>query len=207
MLSKRLLAIAKNVFENDTVLDVGCDHGYLSLYLKKNKLCKEVYASDISDNALNVAKENFQKENVKIKTFLSDGFKDINIFFDTAVISGMGTNTILEIINNEKCPNKLIISSNNDNYLLRKSLNKLGIKIVDEEQVLERGHYYIVLYCLKNRKQKLNKRELKYGISNNEEYYTYLIQKNRELMQKVPFKKKIKLLFECLELYWVIKRK
>ena len=47
MNSKRIKALASDVSKKDTVLDVGCDHGYLSIYIKENKLCKEVYASDI----------------------------------------------------------------------------------------------------------------------------------------------------------------
>ena len=35
MNSERLLTIASFVEKNDTVLDVGCDHGYLDIYLKK----------------------------------------------------------------------------------------------------------------------------------------------------------------------------
>ena len=107
MNSERIKALAKEVSENDTVIDVGCDHGYLSIYLKQNNLCKEVYASDISENALNSARKNFQKYNLDIKTYVSNGFKDIPVSFDTAVIAGMGTNTILKILENEKTPNKL----------------------------------------------------------------------------------------------------
>lgn len=206
MNSERIKALAKEVSENDTVIDVGCDHGYLSIYLKQNNLCKEVYASDISENALNAARKNFQKYNLDIKTYVSNGFKDIPVSFDTAVIAGMGTNTILKILENEKTPNKLILASNNDYYKLRKTLNKKGYKIVDEQVILENKHYYIILLCMKQ-KQKLKKTELKYGISNNEDYYKYLLNKNKELIKKVPLKKKFQLLYECLLLKGLIEKK
>ena len=47
---------ASFIEKNDSVLDLGCDHGYLAIYLKKNNLCKNVIASDISSNALDIAK-------------------------------------------------------------------------------------------------------------------------------------------------------
>ena len=72
MLSKRLLEISKYVDKNDSVLDLGCDHAYLSIYLKKNNLCKNVIASDISEKALEYAKENILKSNLDIHTFVSD---------------------------------------------------------------------------------------------------------------------------------------
>lgn len=206
MNSERIRALAEEIAETDTVIDIGCDHGYLSIYLKQNNLCKNIYASDISENALNYARKNFKKYNLDIDNFVSDGFKNIPVYFDTAVIAGMGTNTILDIIKHEKAPRKLVISSNNEHYLLRKSLNKLGYKIVDEKIVYENNHYYVILLCIKN-KQKLNRWELKFGISNNDDYYAYLLNKNKELINKVPFKKKIKLYLECMILKRLIERK
>jgi len=206
MFSERIKALAKEISEKDTVVDVGCDHGYLSVYLKQNNLCKEVYASDISENALNYAKNNFKKYNLDIKTYVSDGFENIDECFDTAVIAGMGTRTILKIISHKKTPKKLVLASNNEHYRLRKSLNKMGYKIVDEQAIFENNHYYIILLCIKS-KQKLNKIDLKFGISNNDDYYLYLLNKNKELINKVPFRKKIKLYFDCIILKKLIERK
>lgn len=206
MNSARMLALANDIRNEDIVLDVGCDHGYLSMYLKKNNLCKEVYASDISEKALNVARKNFKKNNLDIKTYVSDGFENIPVYFNTAVIAGMGTNKILKILDSEKRPDRLVLGSQNDLYLLRSSMYKMGYKLVDEQAILENGHYYIILLYAK-KVQKLLKRELKYGISNNDDYYAYLIKKNKEILKKVPLKKKIELLYDNLILTWLIRRK
>jgi len=206
MNSERIKALAGEISEKDTVVDIGCDHGYLSIYLKQNNLCKNVYASDISENALNHARQNFKKYNVEIENFVSDGFENIPVEFDTAVIAGMGTSTILEILKHEKTPNKLVLASNNHHYFLRKKINEIGYKIVDEQVVLENNHYYVILLCIKT-KQKLRKSELKFGISNNDDYYTYLLNKNIELLKKVPLKKKLKVLYDCLILKNIIGRK
>ena len=193
MHSERLLTIASLVDREDVVIEVGCDHGYLSIYLKENKLCKNVYASDINKNALNNAAYNIEKKNLDIATFLSDGLNNIPVKFNTAVIAGMGTETILHILDSEKRPNKLILASHNEYYKLRKAINKLGYKIAKEVVVYEKGHYYVILKCLKD-KQKLSYSELKFGLSHNVDYYNYLIQKNKELIKKVPLFKKFKLL-------------
>lgn len=204
MNSKRLLEIVKYIDKDDTVLDVGCDHAYLSIYLKKNNLCKNVIASDISENALNYAKKNISKYKLDINTYVSDGLKDINEYYDTVVIAGMGTSTILHILDTKELPNKLIISSNNEHYRLRKELNKLGYKIINESIIYENNHYYVIMNYIKG-SQKLSKKQLKYGISNNKEYYKYLYNKNKELISKVNLKKKIKLYYELLILKSLIK--
>ncbi len=206
MYSERIKIIASEISENDRVVDVGCDHGYLSLYLKQNKLCAEIFASDIKESALNMAKTNFKKYNVKIKTILSDGFENIKEDYNTAVIAGMGTSTILKIISHPKTPDKLVLASNNDYYKLRLNLNKRGYKIVDEKAVWEKNHYYIILLCIKG-KQKLKLKELLFGISNDDDYYKYLWKKNKELIKKVPIRKKIKLFYEMFLLKGLIEKK
>ena len=199
MLSKRLLEISKYVDKDDSVLDVGCDHAYLSIYLKKNNLCKNVIASDISECALEYAKNNIKKSRLNINTYVSDGLNNIDEYYDTVIIAGMGTSTILHILDCNDKPNKLIISSHNEHYKLRKELNKLGYKIINESIVYENNHYYPVMKCVKGN-QRLANKYLKYGNSNNKEYYKYLYNKNRELLKRVNLKKKLSIYYELLML-------
>ena len=65
-LSNRLNAIAQFVDKKDSVVDVGCDHGYLSIYLKEVIKVKKIIASDINQNALNSAINNIKKCNLNI---------------------------------------------------------------------------------------------------------------------------------------------
>ena len=178
MLNKKLIAIASLIEPEDIVIDIGCDHAYLAIYLKKEKLCKDVYASDISENVIKIAKENIKKKNTNIEVYLSDGFKGINNNkINTAIISGMGTSTILSIINNApKNVEKYIISSNNDYEVLRKEMLKKNFYIKKEIVIKERDKYYPIIIFTKEF-QKENKLSLKYGKSNNKEYYKYLKEK------------------------------
>ncbi|MDE5539916.1 MAG: class I SAM-dependent methyltransferase, partial [Bacilli bacterium] len=98
MLNLKLKTIADLITNDDIVIDTCCDHAYLAIFLKENKLCKEVYASDISLNALNIAKRNIKAKKLNIKTYLSDGLKDIpNLDINTVVIAGVGTSTALDM--------------------------------------------------------------------------------------------------------------
>jgi len=206
MNSERIKALAEEIAKEDIVVDIGCDHGYLCIYLKQNDLCKEVYASDISKNALNSAINNFKKYNLKIKSFVSDGFSNITEKYNTAVIAGMGTNTILKIINDKKTPEKLVISSNNEHYKLRKKINEMGYKIINEKIVLESNHYYVILTLIKG-SQKLTINQMKFGVSNDKKYYTYLLEKRKKIIKKVLLIKRIKLYYECLILKGLIEKK
>ena len=92
----RIKTIASLVDKDSKLVDIGTDHGYLPIYLYENEITKNVTGSDISSNALKFAKANFEKHNLsyKIKLIVSDGFKNLDEKYDTAVISGMGTDTI-----------------------------------------------------------------------------------------------------------------
>ena len=197
-LSKRLNALVLFVSKNDSVVDVGCDHGYLSIYLRENNLVKNVIASDINKNALNSAINNINKKKLDIKTILSDGLENINLKnINTLIISGMGTNTILHILkDNTKLDkiHKLIIQSNNDYNILRKELNNKGYYLDKEEYTFDKNKWYITCLFIKSKKRN-TKEEIEYGYLNNKDYNKYLLNKEKQIYKKIPFTQlKIKLL-------------
>ncbi len=187
MLNKKLKTIASLIDKNDTVLDIGCDHAYLAIYLKQNNLCKDVYASDINSNALKQANKNIKNANLNIIAYLSDGFRNIeNEAINTAVISGMGTNTILDILKYAPSHiNKFIISSNNNHAYLRKKLYKNKLYIKKEIVILDNNKYYIIMLVTKDY-LKENKISLKYGKANNKDYLKFLKTKEKDILAKIP---------------------
>lgn len=165
-ISKRLKTIASFVKEDAYILDVGCDHALLDIYLTLNNPNIKAIASDINEKPLIQAKKNIEKYNLEDKITIkkADGLEKINKYVDTVIIAGMGTTTILNILKNGDLTNikRLIISSNNDYYELRKNITKLGFKIVDETIVYENKNYYPIIIFEKGY-QKYKKIELKEG--------------------------------------------
>lgn len=189
-LSLRLKAIVKFVDKKDKIVDVGCDHGLLSIYLKENDLVSKIIASDINQNALNSAINNINKRKLDIDTVLSDGIKDVNMRgINTLVISGMGTSTILHILEDSKKiehVQKLIIQSNNDHELLREQLNSKGYYLEKEEYTFDKGKWYITCKFVKsNDVNSLS--EIKYGYLTNDSFNRYILERERGILKKIPW--------------------
>ena len=149
-LSKRLEAIA-NLVDTKRVIDVGCDHGYLDIYLTLYKDCNCI-ATDISCKAINSCISNINKYHLtnKIETIVTDGINGININKnDTIILSGMGTSTIIDILINKELPNTIIISSNNNLEHLRRFMVSIGYIINNEIYVYEKGIHYIIIKFIK----------------------------------------------------------
>lgn len=190
-LTKRLIAIASLVDRGVNVIDIGCDHALIDIYLTLyNK--NTCIASDINKNALSIAQNNIKKYNLDIKTVLSNGFKNIDISKNTtAIIAGMGTVNIIEILSGSDLTNldNIIIQSNTNLYELRKHLYELGYYIENEKIVFERNIYYIIIKFKKGIKIILEN-ELKFGpliikskdnIKKN--YFEYLIRINNNIIE------------------------
>ena len=145
-ISDRLLACANFVAPGDRVADIGCDHGYLGIYLLKNHLASQVIASDINEGPLNAAVCNAEKYGVrdKMRFYLSDGVKNIPRDFDAMVCCGMGGDTMISIL--EAAPwlkdNKyrLILQCQSKRPELRKYLSEQGW-FIREETVLRDGRF------------------------------------------------------------------
>lgn len=197
----RIETIASLVDNDALVVDIGTDHAYLPIYLYENDITKNIVASDISSNALLFAKNNLEKHNLrgKIKLVVSDGFKNLDECFDIAIISGVGTETIKKILDNEVLPNKLILSSHKNVSDLREYMFKIGYKIEKEIIVYENNIYYNIIKYIKG-KDILSKYDLLVGLSNDINYKKHLLNKYKEIYEKSHDKK-------YLEYINIIKRK
>ena len=181
-ISNRLEAISSLIPNDSKVIDIGCDHGLLDIYLFEQKICTKVIASDINKNALNNAKENIKKHKLetKIETRLGNGLDTLNENddIDTIIISGMGTNTIIDILKNNlhKLMNieTIVIQSNTKIELLRKEITKLNYFIDDELLIEDNKKVYTIIKFRKGKK-KYTKKELYFG--------PILLKKNDELFQ------------------------
>lgn len=178
----RLESIASLVTKDAKVIDIGTDHAYLPIYLYQNNITKNITAADISKNVIDNAQNNIIKNGLenKIKVILSDGFKDTTEDYDEAVIAGMGTKTIMNILNHKKIPNSIIISSHNNLKELRVFMLELGYKITKEIVVRENNIYYDIIKYAKG-KDNLSKADLLIGKSNNIDYYKYLLKKYKDI--------------------------
>ena len=68
MFSKRIIELADLVPMKSTVVDVGCDHALLDIYLTSNRRCK-CTASDINPKCLKSANENIKSVAINSQTF------------------------------------------------------------------------------------------------------------------------------------------
>ena len=64
-ISKRLEAISSLVPIDSKIIDIGCDHGLLDIFLYQQKISKKIIASDVNENSLNNAKENIRKNKLE----------------------------------------------------------------------------------------------------------------------------------------------
>jgi len=201
MISNRLKSLTKYIDSTDKIIDIGCDHALLDIYLIKNNIVDNIMVSDVSENALEQGIENINKYNLNdyIEARCGNGLEvlDSNDIINTVIISGMGTNTILNILNNKYLNNinKLVIQSNKDYDLLRKGIVELGFKISAEEVVLDNNKLYLNIVFIRG-KECYSDIEIKYGTNkliNKKLYYEYLINKYEKIIDKVNDDIKIKL--------------
>ncbi len=141
---KRLSVAASFIEKCGTFADIGCDHGYVSLYALENSFADKVWACDISAPSLNKARK-LLKDFPAAEFFVSDGFGALPHKPDTAVISGMGGHEIIKIISGERCADTLILQPQNHAYELRKTLYSLGFIADKDVCVSDRGRYYDII--------------------------------------------------------------
>lgn len=145
---KRLKAISDLVNNNSYVIDIGCDHALLDIYLIDNKKDIKVIASDINKKALNQGIKNANNRPIDFR--LGNGLEVIeNETIDTIIIAGSGGIKQIDIIkkdiNRLKTIEKIILQPNNEIMRVRKEICKLGFYIDKETLIYEKKHFYTII--------------------------------------------------------------
>lgn len=151
-LSKRLQAVADMVTKGNAVADVGCDHGYVSIYLMQQKICPHVIAMDVNQGPLLRAKEHIAQYCMTdyIETRLSDGVTALNIGeADTLICAGMGGRLTMRILEHGKdvtsAMKEWILQPQSEIQCVREYIRERGFVICDEKMIYEEGKYYPIM--------------------------------------------------------------
>lgn len=159
----RIEALYSFISEKDKVVDVGCDQAKLGLMLASRG--QKSIASDRSLNVIDRARHDLGR-NKYIDLRVSDGLDNINEGeADTLVLAGMGTHTMLEILNKTSLRFKKIITiSNNYHNILREKMNELNYKVDSELIVYDMNKYYnLIVFVPGNR--EYSEKELLLGVN------------------------------------------
>lgn len=170
MKKHRLEEIINLVEDNSIVADIGTDHGIVPYELIKSNKAKKVIASDISEKSLDKLREklDYLDEPEKIILNVSDGLDNLNEYqVDTIIISGMGGNLIVDILNKNidvaKSANCLILGANNSLSVLRKFLHDNSFEIIEEVDLFENDKYYQIIKIKVGKQLFSNDYEYEFG--------------------------------------------
>ncbi len=148
-LSRRMQAAADMVSKGNRVCDVGCDHGYVSIWLLQSGKVPSALAMDVNNGPLQRAAEHVRRYGVEkyITLRLSDGLSAYRIGeADTLICAGMGGRLLMDILTREPDKTKdfkeLVLQPQSEVPLFRKFLREKGYIFLEEDMILEEGKFY-----------------------------------------------------------------
>ena len=185
-LSKRLSAIGEMVTEGNRLVDVGCDHGYLPVYLVMNhRIPGAIAAEDVGKGPLERAREHICRYHLQnyIETRLCDGLSGISVGEgDTLVIAGMGGPLMEKILSDNPevrdSFQELILQPQSDIPHFRHFLMSNGYRITEEKMILEDGKFYPMMKAIRDRKRNESWTPLE------EMFGKYLLQEKNPVLQQ-----------------------
>lgn len=152
VLSGRLHTVASMVTEGNRVCDVGCDHGFVPVFLVQQGISPSVLAMDLREGPLRAAREHVLAYGLEgqIETRLSDGLHNYKVGeADTLVCAGMGGGLMIRILEAEREKTdsfqELVLQPQSEIERFRWFLRESGCGILDEEILKEDGKFYQVI--------------------------------------------------------------
>ena len=212
-ISKRLESLTKFISGDDKIIDVGCDHAYLDIYLVQSGIVNQVYVCDVNANAIQNAIDNIEKYELSKNIMPIHGYgieKAVYYDVDTLIISGMGAKNMVEIMSSPYINRfyKLILQSNNNHDELRRFLASKGFSIAHEEIVEDSKKTYINIIAI-NTETPISYTETEYDFGpilikdiNNLDYFKKLLDTYNDIIiysKDDELRKKIERLEQVIE--------
>ena len=152
ILSNRMQALTDMVTPGTVITDVGCDHGFVSVYLVQRGLSPRVIAMDVRSGPLERAREHIREYCLqdRIETRLSDGLHGLKTGEANGMIcAGMGGPLMEKILTEgrEQAQGfaELILQPQSEIPHFRTFLMDEGYLLLDENIIYEEGKYYFMM--------------------------------------------------------------
>lgn len=171
-LSLRLQTALNLLDKNKVLADIGCDHGLLSISYAMENYPTKVFAIDEKKLPLDSCIENikfFQRKGAKLDNIvptLSSGFNKLDESVRQILVCGVGGDNIVNMFKENPAiinyVDTFVFQANNNIPYMRKYLNSIGLKIVEEKIIEEDNLIYEIIKFVKG-KQDLNEKEIYFG--------------------------------------------
>lgn len=186
-LSERLLMNVSLVPEGARVADIGCDHGYASIWLVEQGVAQTVIAMDVNEGPLKRAREHIRRAGLetKISCRLSDGMEQLLPGeADTLMIAGMGGPLMIRILETGKAVMEkittLILQPQSEISDVRRYLLSHGFALEEEKACIDGGKYYFAMRAIRSWTEELpvwhDEWQYRYG--------TYLVQEKDPVLRQ-----------------------
>lgn len=169
-LSKRLQAVADLLDCHEKIADIGCDHGFVSIYLVESKKASGCLAMDVNRGPLERAEEHIGQKRLStyIETRLSNGAKEIRFVKDSfgnetlevqaALIAGMGGRLMIQILQDSiekfQSMDEFVLQPQSEIAKVRQFIRTIGYHIAKEDMILEDGKFYPMMKVVRGQKEE-----------------------------------------------------
>lgn len=157
VLSERLGAVAAMVTEGNRVCDIGCDHGFVPIYLLQQGISPGALAMDVREGPLEQARIHIKAYGLEtlIEARISDGLAAFRKGeADTLICAGMGGRLMMRILSEEKEKaasfRELILQPQSEIQQFRSFLRGQGYLLTDENMIEEDGKFYPMMKAVKS---------------------------------------------------------